>query len=283
VLVFQLQVGQVVATVDVDGVELEIAGADAVFPEPFVQHQVILLDVGGLLAPDDQDLFPLAIVGMGRVRGHPAFDLAEPPGTAFVLPYAAVHHQLGVLVFGEFRVRDARKCRLEGLWRGCVQHAQADQEVEGLDQIDRAGDVLVGPRLLDVQGISGRIGKGINVEERLAAPCLHIQHVAERVVFPECRVGGYDFRALRIGIEAQVIERVLVGFQADVLETVGNAGIAGRRFAVFPIGSIDDLGDTGFEHRIEIVGHFNEDVFSFTVVFAVEVDNGFPVVPDPAK
>ena len=88
-----------------------------------------------------------------------------------------------MLVFGQLRVRDALEGRLEGLRHGCVQHAQADQIVEGLDQVDRTGGVLVRPRLFDLQGVSGRIGKGVDIEQRLTSPCLHIQQVAEHVIF----------------------------------------------------------------------------------------------------
>ena len=154
-----------------------------------------------------------------------------------------------------------------------MQHAQTDQIVEGLDQIDRTGGILVRPRLLDIQGVAARIGKGVDVEQRLTTPGLHIQQVAEHVIFLERRIGSYRLFALGIMVEAQVVERVLVGFQTDVFEAVGYAGMAGRGFAVFPAFGIDHLGDAGFKYGVKVVTHFEEDVFSLAVIRSVEVDH----------
>ena len=44
----------------------------------------------------------LAIVGISRIFGDPAFNLAKTPCTLDVLPDFAVHHQLDVLFFRQF-------------------------------------------------------------------------------------------------------------------------------------------------------------------------------------
>ena len=74
-------------------------------------------------------------------------------------------------------------------------------------------------------------------------------------------------------VEAQVVERVLVGFQADVFEAVGYAGMTRCGFAVFPAFGIDHLGDAGLENGVKIIAHFDEDVFALAVIFSVQVDD----------
>ncbi len=114
-----LEVLEVVAAVDVDQVELAVLGRVALPGEPLVEHQVVLLRLAAELAPDDER--PAAI---GRGAGHGA----EPVRAVRLLLEAALQPQALLAV--------ALERGAEGLRRGDVPDREADQPVEGLQQID---------------------------------------------------------------------------------------------------------------------------------------------------
>ena len=80
--------------------------------------------------------------------------------------------------------------------------------------------------------------------------------------------------ALFVKGEVEVVEGVFVGFEAEVFEAVGNAGVGRGRFAVFPVGGVDDFLDARFQDGVEVVAHLDEDVVAGDVVFADEGDDG---------
>jgi len=139
------EVLQVVATVDVDQVELAVLAAVALLREPFVEHQVVLLDTirrlaTGTLAPDDQRL---AAIGRGaRHRAEPIrasvilLDPAFEPKSLFTVPLES---------------------GAESLWRGDVPNSQTDQPVERLQEVDVDLATLIRARTLDLQ----LVGRGV--------------------------------------------------------------------------------------------------------------------------
>ena len=79
--------------------------------------------------------------------------------------------------------------------------------------------------------------------------------------------------------ELQVVERVLVGFEAHHLHDARTAlGFLGRGealgLAVLPLGREGDLLQARQEHRVEVVAHLDEDELALAAVLAVQVDDG---------
>ena len=62
---------------------------------------------------------------------------------------------------------------------------EADQPVEGLQQIDIHFAAFVRSRALDLELVGGRVGEGLHVQKRLAAARLHVEHVAEQILLLE--------------------------------------------------------------------------------------------------
>ena len=86
--------------------------------------------------------------------------------------------------------------RAERLRRGDVPDREADQPVEGLQQIDIDLAALVRTGPLDLQLVGRGVGEGLHVEQRRAAARLDIKHVAQDVLLFEA------VRALRLaGVE----------------------------------------------------------------------------------
>ena len=154
----------------------------ALLGEPLVEHQVVLLGLAGEFAPDDERL---AAIGRG------AGDGAEPVRAVGVLLEAALQPQALLAV--------ALERGAEGLGRGDMLDGQADQPVEGLQQIDihLAAFVRTGP--FDLELVGRRIGERLHVEQRLAAARLDIEHVAQQVLLLEA------VRALCLGSVEQAV------------------------------------------------------------------------------
>ena len=172
----------------------------------------------------------------------------------------------------------------EGLRRGDVLDGEADQPVEGLQQIDVHLAAFVRAGALDLELVGGGVGERLHVEQRLAAARLHVEHVAEHVLLLEAvralRLGGVEQGLLRVGAAGlQVVERVLVGFEADDLDDARAAlGFLGRGealgLAVLPLRREGDLLDARQQHRVEVVAHLDEDELAPPAVLAVQVDDG---------
>ena len=84
------------------------------------------------------------------------------------------------------------------------------------------------------------------------------------------RVGAANFK---------VVERVLVGFEADDLDDARAAlGLFGcgeaLGLAVLPLGREGDLLDARQQHRVEVVAHLDENELTPSAVFSVQVDTG---------
>ena len=71
----------------------------------------------------------------------------------------------------------------------------------------------------------------------------------------------------------QSVQRVLVGFEADVADEVRHALVARDRLACLPVRGIGDLLEARQHHRVEMVAHFDQDVLSFSAVPTIQVDN----------
>ena len=56
--------------------------------------------------------------------------------------------------------------------------------------------------------------------------------------------------------------------------TVQTACVVGLGFAVFPITAIHHFLNAGFEHGVKVGILLDQDVFAFSLVFAVEIDDG---------
>ena len=115
-----------------------------------------------------------------------AGDGAEPPRPGSVLLEPSLEAQPLLAV--------AFKLGGETLRRGDVLDGEADQPVEGLQQIDVHLAALVRARPLDLELVGGRVGERLHVEQRLAAARLHVEHVAEQVLLLEA------VRALCLGV-----------------------------------------------------------------------------------
>ncbi|GIX36489.1 MAG: hypothetical protein KatS3mg126_2268 [Lysobacteraceae bacterium] len=171
----------------------------------------------------------------------------------------------------------------EGLRRGDVLDHQADQPVEGLDQIDAHLARLVRAGPLDLQRVGRGVGEGGDVEQRLAAARLHVEHVAQDVLLLEpvrpLRLGQVQQALLRLGaLQLQVVEGVLVGFEAHHLEDTRTAlGLLGGGqtlgLAVLPLRGEGDLLQARQQHRVEVVALLDEDELAPAAVLAVEVDD----------
>ena len=142
-----LEVFKVVAAIDVDEVELAVFGRVALPGEPLVKHQVVLLRLAGELAPDDER--PAAV---GRGAGHGA----EPVRAVRLLFEAALQPQALLAV--------ALECGAKGPRCGNVPDREADQPVEGLQQIDVDLAALVRTLPLDLELVSRGVGEGLYVE-----------------------------------------------------------------------------------------------------------------------
>jgi len=66
VFIVQLQIRQVVAAIDIDGIELEITGTDTVLLKPFIKQEIVFLQIAGELSPDNQHVFPVTVVVIFR-------------------------------------------------------------------------------------------------------------------------------------------------------------------------------------------------------------------------
>ena len=79
---------------------------------------------------------------------------------------------------------------------------------------------------LDLELVGRRVGERLHVEQRLAAARLDVEHVAQQVLLLEAvralRLGSVEQSLLRVGAAGlQIVERVLVGFEADDLAMRG--------------------------------------------------------------
>ena len=96
-----------------------------------------------------------------------------------------------------------------------VLDGQAQEPVEGLDKIDV--DQLGLAVALDSELVLVGVAEGLDVQERLAAPAFHVEHVREDVLLTQVVI-LFEQRCLLSGsLQFEVDECVLVGFEADVL------------------------------------------------------------------
>ena len=97
-------------------------------------------------------------------------------------------------------------------------HGEADQPVEGLQQIDVYISRLFRAGALDLELVGRGVGESLHVEQRLAAARLHVEHVAQDVLLLEAvrfLASGSVEKTLCVGAaRLQVVERVFVGFEA---------------------------------------------------------------------
>ena len=68
--------------------------------------------------------------------------------------------------------------------------------------------------------------------------------------------GADHHRALR-AVHLQVVERILVAFEPQVLEAVRDAPRGRGRLAVLPVGRIDHLLDARLQDGVEMVAHLD--------------------------
>ena len=158
---------------------------------------------------------------------------------------------------------------LKGPRRGDVPDREADQPVEGLQQIDVDLAALVRTGTLDLELVGRGVGESLHVEQRLAAARLDIEHVAQDVLLPEAvcalRLGRVEQKLLLLGAAGlQVVECVFVGFETDDLDDVGTAlGLFGSGEALglasLPFRRKGDLLGARQKHRVEVVAHLDED------------------------
>src|SRR5690606_19943316 len=114
----------------------------------------------------------------------------------------------------------------------------------------------------------------------LAAARFHVQHVAQQVLLPET-VRPLGLRAVEQALlclgaaQFQVVQRVLVGFEADHLHDPRAAlgllsGGEPLGLTVLPLGGVRDLLLARKENCVEMLSLFNKDVFSVSSIFAVQ-------------
>ena len=75
-------------------------------------------------------------------------------------------------------------------------------------------------------------------------------------------------------VKFDVIESVLIGFNALVFDDVGKTAVTGNRFGILPIFGVDGFLDSEFENGVKMMSHLNENVFTLAIVLAIEVDGG---------
>ena len=149
-------------------------------------------------------------------------------------------------------------------------HAQADQIVERLGQIDR--DLAADAVAHDRDGV----GEGVPellAEQGRAAGRLDAERVAQPVVFPHFRMFGQQpLPLVRRRRHDEAIHRVFVRFEADVLEQLGHA-FPGDRLAFLPVRRMDDLLHARQDDRVEVATDFHECVTPAAAVLAVQIDD----------
>ena len=183
-----------------------VLGRVALPGEPLVEHQVVLLRFAGELTPDDER--PAAI-------GRGAGDGAEPVRAVCFPLEAALHPQALLAV--------ALERGAESLGRSDALDREADQPVEGLQQIDVDLAALIRTGPLDLELIGRGVGESLHVEQRLAAARLDIEHVTQDVLLPEAvralRFGSLEQLFLLVRATGlQIVEGVFVGLKTDNLD-----------------------------------------------------------------
>ena len=150
-------------------------------------------------------------------------------------------------------------------------HAQAEQVVERLRQIDR--DLPPHAVAHDREGVCEGIPE-LLAEQGRAAGRLDAERVAQPVVLRHFGIPGQQFVPLvRRRRHDEAVHRVLVGFQADVLETLRHA-VTGNRPPFFPVRRVDDLLHARQQHRVEMMTDLDEDVLAPFAVDPIEVEDG---------
>ena len=227
--------------------------------------------------PDDQHPFLRPVVRREPVLGAPPLDGAELPCAVGRQPEPPRKRQLRVRILRQLGIRLALERRRVGPRFRRVLHAKADQVVERLDEIDRPHLALLAGGLLHDQPVGERIAERFDVQERSAARRLHLKHVLEEVVGDP-----RERRALR-AVHLQVVERILVAFEPQVLEAVRDAPRWRGRLAVLPVGRIDHLLDARLQDGVEMVAHLDQNVLALPAVLAVQVDHGMRRRARPGK
>ena len=101
------------------------------------------LVTAGAVAPDHKS---------ATVVGEHAFNGAEPPRAVWGLLQRDGGHRLALCHIAELGIVPPL-C-------GHLDNAQAQQPVEGLDEVNRDLAAFVGPRTLDLKAVGGRIEEG---------------------------------------------------------------------------------------------------------------------------
>ncbi len=184
----------------------------------------------------------------------------------------SIQHQPGVLVIWHFLVLDPFEFGCKHLGVGNMGDMQPDQVVEGFHQIDMANRNFFCTGLFDLQGIGSRVCKFIDIQQGLAATGFHIQQIMKHVVFLQRGIPGNGLVPQGVFIKSQVVQGVFVGFQPQIFETLGYAGVAVHRFTVFPGIGIDHLGDTRLQYGVKVVPHFNKNVPAATAILPIQID-----------
>ena len=139
--------------------------------------------------------------------------------------------------------------------------------IEGLGKVHRNFTARSVPH--DRQGVRERIDE-VTAQQAGALGDLLAQGVAQPVVFSKRRVLGQQIP--RRWSQIETVERILVGFDPDVLEESGITS-ATDRFAGSPIPRVGDLLYPWQKNRIEIVGHLDQNKLATGTIVAIQVDD----------
>ena len=140
-------------------------GRVALLGEPLVEHQVVLLRLAGKLAPDDERPAAVGVVPV-TVRNQ-----YGPSSSCLRRPFSRRRFWLSRLN-AVLKICGAAMCR--------TVRPISQLKVSSRSTLTSQALVRSGP--LDLQLVGRGVGKGLHVEQRLAAACLNIEHVAQDVL-----------------------------------------------------------------------------------------------------
>ena len=105
-----------------------------------------------------------------------------------------------------------------------------------------------------------------------AAGGLRAKRVAKPVILDQRRIALRQ-QVARRRRQHQAVQGILVGFEADIRDELGHALVTRDRLAALPVRRINDLLEARQQHRIEVIGHLDQDVFASPAVLPVQVDD----------
>ena len=158
-----------------------------------------------------------------RPGAHVTLHGAEPP-RAIVRLGQSRGLQARVCILRQQRIGLAHEARREAPAGVQFVDVQADQPVEGLDQVDITLLALVGAGLLDFQSIRRRVAELGDVEQALATVGFDLEHVTQQVIALQFDRGADD--GITITVQSQVVQAILVGLEAQNSDELADAGPA---------------------------------------------------------